>query len=201
MGQMEENIRRFINSQDKAKRLIQMDARGELNKYKDKAREAYELSEQNNYEMTENVPYATRESNIQQNTSFSKSKLPKEILESFKNNPIDASGMNVTTSILDKLNIVPSKKVIKEEKIEESKPIISENTNSNIDYSMIKLIVEDCIKKYTSALKKTILNESKINENVGTLQAMKIGNKFSFIDNSGNIYEATLKKVGNINKK
>lgn len=201
MGQMEENIRRFINSQDKAKRLIQMDARGELNKYKDKAREAYELSEQNNYEMTENVPYATRENNIQQNTSFSKSKLPKEILESFKNNPIDASGMDVTTSILDKLNIVPSKKVIKEEKIEESKPIISENTNSNIDYSMIKLIVEDCIKKYTSALKKTILNESKINENVGTLQAMKIGNKFSFIDNSGNIYEATLKKVGNINKK
>ena len=201
MGQMEENIRRFINSQDKAKRLIQMDARGELNKYKDKAREAYELSEQNNYEMTENVPYATRESNIQQNTSFSKSKLPKEILESFKNNPIDASGMDVTTSILDKLNIVPSKKVIKEEKIEESKPIISENTTSNIDYSMIKLIVEDCIKKYTSALKKTILNESKINENVGTLQAMKIGNKFSFIDNSGNVYEATLKKVGNINKK
>lgn len=201
MGQIEENIKRFMNSQEKAKKLIQMDARGELNKYKDKAREAYELAEQNNYEMTESVPYTQHENNMKQNASFSKSKLPKEILESFQNNPIDSSGMNTTTSILDKLNIVPTKKVIKEEKVEDVKPIISENATSNIDYSMIKLIVEDCIKKYTSALKKTILNESKINENVGTLQAMKIGNKFSFIDNSGNIYEATLKKVGNINKK
>ena len=44
MGQIEENIKRFMNSQEKAKKLIQMDARGELNKYKDKAREAYKLA-------------------------------------------------------------------------------------------------------------------------------------------------------------
>ena len=60
---------------------------------------------------------------------------------------------------------------------------------------MIKMIVEDCMRKYSSALKKHILTENKTTQDSGTLQAMKIGNKFSFIDSKGNLYEATLKKV------
>ena len=180
MGQMEENIQRFINSQDKARKLIQMDARGELDnkKYKEKAKEAYSIAENATYVDT---PKATPQFAYSQPRANSQSKLPKEILESFSNNPIDTSCFGVETSILDKLNIVPPKKVVNEVKQETKKEIVTEQTtNTNIDYSMIKLIVEDCIKKYTSALKKSIINENKVNENNNTLQAMKIGNKFSF---------------------
>ena len=63
------------------------------------------------------------------------------------------------------------------------------------------MIVEDCMRKYTSALKKSILSESKINENVGTLQAMKIGDKFSFITSNGDLYEAKLTFIKNMNTK
>ena len=72
---------------------------------------------------------------------------------------------------------------------------------STVDYSMIKMIVEDCMRKYTSSLKKQLISENKTTQDSGTLQAMKIGNKFSFIDSKGNIFEATLKKVGNVNNK
>ena len=64
---------------------------------------------------------------------------------------------------------------------------------------MIKMIVEDCMKKYTSALKKSMINESKNSDD--SLKAMKIGDKFSFITKNGDLYEAELKFVKNINKK
>ena len=72
--------------------------------------------------------------------------------------------------------------------------------NSNVDYSMIKMIVEECMRKYVGSLKKTILNESKSNSS-DELQAMKIGDKFSFITKNGDLYEAELKFIKNLNNK
>jgi len=63
------------------------------------------------------------------------------------------------------------------------------------------MIVEDCMRKYTSALKKQILSENKTTQDNVTLQAMKIENKYNLIDSKGNLYEATLKKIKNINEK
>ena len=197
---IEENLRR-------AKQIINMDTNGDLNRYKGKAKQMYENYDMGYEEYNNAVPQMVNE-NIQpqyvnENTTSSKSKLPKEILESFANNPIDTSMLGATASVLDRLNLAPMKKEVIAEKREVIKetpqqaPIVA---NANIDYSMIKMIVEDCMKKYTSALKKSLINESKANDSNATLQALKIGNKFSFIDNSGNVYEATLKKVGNLNK-
>jgi hypothetical protein len=75
-----------------------------------------------------------------------------------------------------------------------------QTNNSNVDYSMIKMIVEECMRKYVGTLKKTILNESKTSSN-GELQAMKIGDKFSFITKNGDLYEAELKFIKNLNNK
>jgi hypothetical protein len=101
-------------------------------------------------------------------------------------------------SVLDNLKIQPkqTKKIVNEQIMQ------PQQISSNIDYSLIKTIVEDCVKKYSSALKKSILNESKelMKENVGTLQAMKLGNKFSFVDDEGNLYEAKLTFIKNLNE-
>lgn len=196
---MDNNIARFIQSQEKAKKLIQMDANGYIDRYAKNAKESGKINYNENIEYVTESPKMTQP--IINNSSFNqtKSKLPKEIVESMKNNPINQVGDVATPSILDQLNIIPQKKEI----VKEEKNIITEvqNNNQNIDYSMIKMIVEDCIKKYTSALKKSIINENKINENNNTLQAMKIGNKFSFITNEGDLYEAELKFIKNINNK
>ena len=195
---MDNNISRFIQAQENARRLIQMDSNGTLDKVAKNAKENGKMA------LSEPVEYVQEKPTtpiIQQSNSFnnSKSKLPKEILESMKKNPLNQVGSVATPSILDQLNIMPPKKeVVKEEKV-----IVNEvaNTSQNIDYSMIRMIVEDCVKKYTSALRKSIINENKNSYNENTLQAMKIGNKFSFITNNGDLYEAELKFIKNINKK
>ena len=68
-----------------------------------------------------------------------------------------------------------------------------------IDYPMIRTIVEDIVRKYTSSLSKKMLSESK--GSVNELTTMTLGKSFKFLDRQGNIYEATLKKIGNINNK
>ena len=210
MAASEESIKRFMMAQDRAKKLIQMDVNGGLKQYEHKARQNAEmcLNEESTPQYQAQAPqqmsYAQEPLNVKTN-----SKLPKEILESFKTKQIDPSplGYGVSSSILDEVNYRTQGKLYNEEtkpQVQQPKKQIIETTqstnNSNVDYSMIKMIVEDCMKKYTSALKKSLINESKANDSNATLQALKIGNKFSFIDNSGNVYEATLKKVGNLNK-
>ncbi len=195
---MDENIARFIKSQDKARKLIQMDSNGTLDKLALNAKNNGKIDINEQIELISEKPNSQPTNYMMGSVSQTKSKLPKEILESMQKNPINQVGSIATQSILDQLNIVPPKKEI----VQEEKKIITETqTSQNIDYSMIKMIVEDCVKKYTSALKKSIINESKLNENDNSLKAMKIGNKFSFITENGDLYEAELKFVKNINRK
>ena len=195
---MDENIARFIQSQDKARKLIQMDSNGTLDKLALNAKNNGKIDINEQIEFISEKPNSQPTNYMMGSVSQTKSKLPKEILESMQKNPINQVGSIATPSILDQLNIVPPKKEI----VQEEKKIITETqTSQNIDYSMIKIIVEDCVKKYTSALKKSIINESKLNENDNSLKAMKIGNKFSFITENGDLYEAELKFVKNINRK
>lgn len=163
------------------------------------------------YPMNENVDYEYNEPiytqpintfGIQQ-SNIKNTNLPTEIFESMTKNVIDtkplSNGMpELGGSVLDNLKIQPkqTKKIVNEQIMQ------PQQISSNIDYSLIKTIVEDCVKKYSSALKKSILNESKelMKENVGTLQAMKLGNKFSFVDDEGNLYEAKLTFIKNLNE-
>lgn len=211
MAASEESIKRFMMAQDRAKKLIQMDVNGGLKQYEQKARQNAEmcLNEESTPQYQTQTPqqqmsYAQEPLNIKTN-----SKLPKEILESFKTKQIDPSplGYGVSSSILDEVNYRTQGKLYNEEtksQIQQPKKQIIETTqstnNSNVDYSMIKMIVEECMRKYVGSLKKTILNESKSNSS-DELQAMKIGDKFSFITKNGDLYEAELKFIKNLNNK
>ena len=210
MAASEESIKRFMMAQDRAKKLIQMDVNGGLKQYEQKARQNAEmcLNEESTpqYQPQPQMSYGQESLNIKTN-----SKLPKEILESFKTKQIDPSplGYGVTSSILDEVNMRTQGKLYNEEKsIPQPKQQITEtvqpqqniSNTTNVDYSMIKMIVEECMRKYVGSLKKTILTESKNNSN-DELQAMKIGDKFSFITKNGDLYEAQLKFIKNINNK
>lgn len=198
-----EKLERFMAAQNRAKKLIQMDMSGELNKYSGKAAEIYEsnMNGSTPQQTQQSYSYETPEKplSIPQN-----SKLPKEIIESFKSKQIDVSplGYGVTSSILDEVNMRTQGQLFNEQKTQNA--VVENNTtqqSTNVDYSMIKMIVEDCMKKYTSALKKSLLNENQTKSKNDQLQAMKIGDKFSFITKNGDLYEADLKFIKNINKK
>lgn len=220
MANVDENISRFMNAKERARKLIQMDANGTLDEVKKNAESSGKLSYSNEGVDTNIIENYTPKdinqyNNVQpQDFHINKSKLPIEILESFKTKQIDTTllngGMTKTNgSVLDQLDMLTNGKVLQQESIQQpqQKQIVKETVQvqpqitTSIDYSMIKMIVEDCMRKYTSALKKQILSENKTTQDSGTLQAMKIGNKFSFIDSKGNVFEATLTKKGNINEK
>lgn len=220
MANVDENISRFMNAKERARKLIQMDANGTLDEVKKNAESSGKLSYSNEGVDTNIIENYTPKdinqyNNVQpQDFHINKSKLPIEILESFKTKQIDTAllngGMTKTNgSVLDQLDMLTNGKVLQQESIQQpqQKQIVKETVQvqpqitTSIDYSMIKMIVEDCMRKYTSALKKQILSENKTTQDSGTLQAMKIGNKFSFIDSKGNVFEATLTKKGNINEK
>lgn len=212
MAASEEQIQRFMRAQERAKKIIQMDMNGDMKKYAAKARESAITSLNENAEMP--LQAITKTSPSQDfviNVNKTNSKLPKEILESFKTKQIDASplGYGVSSSILDEVNYRTQGKLYKEEtqtmpqSQQQNVETIqtSPSVQANVDYSMIKMIVEECMRKYVGSLKKTILNESKNNISTDELKAMKIGDKFSFITKNGDLYEAELKFIKNLNKK
>lgn len=223
MANVDENISRFMNAKERARKLIQMDANGSLDKYKQDAisegRMTFSSGEDGGVINTTIMEHSNNDLNQYNNVPpqdfhINKSKLPMEIIESFKTKQIDTTLLNggmgkSNGSVLDQLDMLTNGKVLSQESIQkpQQKQIVQETVQvqpqvtTSIDYSMIKMIVEDCMRKYTSALKKQILSENKTAQDAGTLQAMKIGNKFSFIDSKGNVYEATLTKKGNINEK
>ncbi len=136
--------------------------------------------------------------------SNSASKLPREILESFQNNVIDDS--NLLDNILGGGNNLDVLTEGMQKKQRASKPIVEEYgqqesmnvVQPQVDYPMIRMIVEDIVKKYTSALQKKVLSEGSNNGN--ELGAIMMGKTFRLIDKQGNVYEAVLKKITNLNE-
>lgn len=206
MSNIDPNIIRFAQNAQAAKRIMQMDMNGNLDKIKHNAEASGKMS----YDSEGQVSMQISENNqfTQPKTSISKNamKLPKEILESMTANPIGSQ--QSTGSILDELNAATSGQLLPQQNnnqiTETLKPInepTSMTVNNTIDYSMIRMICEETMRKYISSLKKSILTESKTTDTQSSLKAMKIGDKFSFITDKGEIYEAKLEYKGNINKK
>ena len=200
MENLDPNIQRFAQSAVAAKRLMQMESNGTLDKVKTEAersgRFSYDVNGQVNMNITESTNRPIQTSN---KISQSGMKLPKEILESMTTNPIGQT--TPTSSILDELNLATNGELLNQpQQITEQQTVSPMPISSTIDYSMIRMICEETMRKYIGSLKKSMLNESK-NSDSNTLKAMKIGDKFSFVTNNGEIYEAKLEYKGNINKK
>ena len=120
--------------------------------------------------------------------SESASKLPPEILESMIGTPIKPTpSHSPQRAIREQTYSQPVQQM----------PVVQQT----IDYSLIKTIIEDVVKKNNAALKKSILTESKNMVDSSNLNIMKIGDKFQFLTDDGNLFEATLTFKKNIKNK
>jgi translation initiation factor IF-2 len=224
--QQQINTQKFLEAQERARKLISMDAKNEISKgkkasYQPTMSQSMGLNESSvsyedydDYEsnepqyLTEEQMLAMHNQRIQKpiaQGNITNTKLPSAILQAFKENPIDTSvlesnmGMESQTSVLDALKIKPKPK---------QKQVIVENTVSQqpqpttmVDYSLIRTIVEESVKKYVGSLKKSLLNENKQQSTDDNMVLMKIGESFKFVTKNGDIFEARLVKKGNINEK
>lgn len=119
--------------------------------------------------------------------SASNSKLPEHIKQSMLTEKIDASALS-NVSVLDQLGIKPTKPSKPKKTITENSTPHYQPNNSGIDYSIIKAIVNECLKEHS----KQQLNESN------SLKTIALsGGTISLVDNKGNIYKAKLEKINN----
>lgn len=119
--------------------------------------------------------------------------LPREILESFSNNYIDQSVFDPNRSVLDRIGVTNGQQQITET-VQTYQPV-QQNVGGNVDYELIKTIVESAVKKYVNALGKKVLTENN------DLNMIQVGEKkINLVTKSGDIYEAQLKFVKNIKK-
>ena len=197
---------------NRAKRITQMDVNGQLNEVANRAREngKMEYNDENIQYLQENqVPKAQTIQSMPNTIHAPKRNgIPKEIFESFSKNQIDTSPLNVSTSILDQIGItnkqtVQSKKATLNENKQPVRNVVSEqniSSNTGVEYSLIRMIVEDVVKKSMASLSKKMLTESKKNLNE-QVKIINIGDKFSFVTDNGDLYEAKLVFKKNIKKK
>lgn len=123
-------------------------------------------------------------------------KVPANIRESMLSQPIDVSALG-SVSVLDSIGLNPNKmkkqkqapKVVNEQSMRQQ-PIAQ---TPSVDYTIIKAIVNECLKEY---FEKRPLNESANLKTIGLSNGT-----ISLVDNKGNIFKAKLEKIGNKNDK
>ena len=125
------------------------------------------------------------------------SKLPKELIESFqktppmsdKNFPSDINPNTMSTFMNNNNygdNFLQPQTFTNPQQYTNYQPIPS--IGNNVDYAIIKAIVNECISANLAQIKQEIINESS------TLKGFKFGNgnKVQFLDSKGNLYEGVL---------
>ena len=142
--------------------------------------------------------------------------VPQAIREAFMSNPIDDSMLYNAIATqgdgreLDFLNemIVPQTQPQVVQPTQNVRQIVNEGmgyqtsqTSQQIDYPMIRTIVEEIVRKYAISLKKNVLSENKQIQPINQVNTIALGETFKFLTKNGDIFECTMKKVGNINKK
>ena len=189
----------------KASKLMSMDKNGTISKIAESKRDSINTSLNDSTVSTESMMTARPQRNMTEVPRNVNSNIPRAIVESFSKNPIDTSMISSiggsSNSVLDTIGIQEQVRTVQPQNT--SSTIQEQHTVQTqvqgIDYPMIRTIVEDIVRKYTSSLSKKMLSESK--GSVNELTTMTLGKSFKFLDRQGNIYEATLKKIGNINNK
>lgn len=189
----------------KASKLMSMDKNGTISKIAESKRDSINTSLNDSTVSTESMMTARPQRNMTEVPRNVNSNIPRAIVESFSKNPIDTSMIGSiggsSNSVLDTIGIQEQARTVQPQNT--SSTIQEQHTVQTqvqgIDYPMIRTIVEDIVRKYTSSLSKKMLSESK--GSVNELTTMTLGKSFKFLDRQGNIYEATLRKIGNINNK
>jgi hypothetical protein len=145
---------------------------------------------------------------------YSHSKLPRQIIESIAANPLDMTVVDPKMdAFTEKLKqTLPNsfnrsyeiqEKLEKQDRQELNEVQGNNNTTPasvNVDYELIKTIVESVVDKKINELKKGMVNENLSYGSNSSLKAMKLGEKFLFLDSDNNIFECQMKYIGK-NKK
>jgi hypothetical protein len=142
------------------------------------------------------------------------SKLPRAILESMNNNPINATinEYSTETSVLDNLGYASSsspRQAVNENYVYEQQytapqpqyvpqqpQYAPQPQIMGVDYNYIRTIVNECIKANMQQIKEELLNESALK-----MVRLSGGNKIQLVDNKNNLYESQLEFKKNISKK
>lgn len=145
---------------------------------------------------------------------YSHSKLPRQIIESITTNPLDITvvdpKMDAFTEKLKQTlpNSFNRSYEIQEKLEKQDRQELNEvqgnngatSASVNVDYELIKTIVESVVDKKINELKKGMVNENLSYGSNSSLKAMKLGEKFLFLDSDNNIFECQMKYIGK-NKK
>lgn len=202
----EERKARIAAARNNSLRLMKMDANGTLDKIiEGKAGDINDslISEDANV-TTESLMSSKREDRMNRmptgRMGVAAANVPSVIRESFQNQPPVNENIS-TSSVLDDVfgDVLTEQAVTKPVMKQAQQSQQSFTTGAGVDYPMIRTIVEDIVRKYSQSLKKNILNESA--GGGAEINTIALGKTFKFLDNKGNIYECTMKKVGNINNK
>ncbi len=117
------------------------------------------------------------------------SKMPDKIKQSMLNEVIDVTALD-NQSVLSGMEIPGGNR-----KPQQNRRPVNEQQyqvqGGNVDYSIIKAIVNECLNEYFS---RQPLNE---NASISTI-GLKAG-AIKIVDNKGNVYSAKLEKIGNTN--
>ena len=143
------------------------------------------------------------------------SNVPQAIREAFMNNPIDDSvlydamagdGRDIsflTEGIEEQKQIVKPSQNVRQIVSESmgSQPQVQYAASAQVDYPMIRTIVEEIVRKYAVSLNKKIISEGKQTQTTPTINTIALGETFKFLTQDGTIYECTMKKVGSLKNK
>ena len=199
-------IKNLIGNRDAIRKIMALDANGTMDNIVENARKSGALvGSEDGFTYNGGGNSSQTHDNsavvVNEQVMAAHSRMPRQILESFKKNP----GKTASTSVLGGLS---------DEQLAKMRPILKENAttaqqqtiSSGIDYSLLKTIINEAVqenvKKYMSAMAKKLINEGVGNVgNNDNIQAIKLGESFSFITKNGDVYEAKLTKKYNINSK
>ena len=140
---------------------------------------------------TERQGGSSRKNAMQYNEEMVKnSKLPDAIKKSMMEKRIDTPSMG-GNSVLDNLSIPRAPKKNRQAINEQINPRQVAEATGSVDYTIIKAIVNECLREYFSA--------QPLNESAG-LQTIGLQNgNITLVDNKGNVFQAKLQKIGNKN--
>lgn len=189
-------VARLKNARANSLKLMQLESSGQLDKIAKQKRNIIEDAYQNETAPVMERPQAPIQN---RNVGPSASKMPKAILEAFQKNPIDVEGGSSLNVLDDVFRDQLTEEQTHQTQAQPQQTYTPTAQGGGVDYPTIRAIVEEIVRKYTGSLQKKMLTESK--QSLNEMNTLIIGKNFKFLAKNGDIFECTMRKVGNVNDK
>jgi hypothetical protein len=210
-----DTLNNLVKNRENIRRIMRMDSNGQMKTMLESAIKSGRISydqdgmavlNQQSSPMQLNEQTGTQANTVVVNEEvMKKSKLPLAVLESFKENPgipVQSGIPTPPASVLDGLGLETLEQLRNENVHQDKETMVTES--HTIDYSLLRTIINEAVqenvKKYVSSMCKKLISEGVGSGQDNMVQAVKIGNKFSFITENGDVYEATLQYKTNISE-